>query len=170
MGSAAAAAKKNQEFSDKINAALGVVLRDVAVSSISMTLTELVKATWHDSSNAAYNWHVIDSGAPAPAYEYRKGVDPVGKQRDYRSAKNNMTAKTYVAVSVLEREKSKIISNFNLVVPATLQLYNAIENSGEEHYVGNAQIAMAIGSQAVAVTFSKVSAQRFDAWKSKYRF
>ncbi|EOV8094042.1 TPA: hypothetical protein NGR52_004197 [Vibrio parahaemolyticus] len=168
---ARAAMIQNRQYERAINAALSTVIYDVSVPAVTMTLRETVMQTWHDSSNAAFNWYVISDRHPTPPYQEFKGHDPVGSEGDKRSATGQKTAKDLVAHRVMLRELPKIKEVYTSRAPIDLSFYNAVQDSPDHpYYSNNAEIYRPLHDPQVTVTFEKVSATKFEEWKGKYGF
>lgn len=105
--SIAAVAKQNTKYADQIKKMLWLGTRDVVENSASRVLEELVVATWHDSSNAAFNWQFQFNGEAVPYIDF-KGIDPVGSERDQRSESGDVGAIERAAITKMSTEKQRL--------------------------------------------------------------
>lgn len=187
LTTSARVAKKNSEYAGMINAALMEVHREVSRQAIKQTFFAVVKDSWHDSSNAAFNWQVLTANGSKKKYHSYFGIDPVGSKGDKRSEKGKMADIEIVAAEKLMQYKDVIdkLLNGNKNV-GYIKFYNAVDayrdNNNEKDvffpfadktnkmYFRNAGIAETEYSEAVLTTYRRASAVAFEKWKAKYKF
>lgn len=168
---AKAAKVGNDAYSKMIRHALKEAIPFMAIPAVSVSLIEVVKATWHDSSNAGFNWYVISPEHSPPEYHEMYGKPPVDAKFTYRSLNGKQVDINLVAASVLTRELPKIKQAYKTHKgKLDLSFWNAIELSGYPNYEENAEIYKTLHDPEVTVAFARNTAVKFAEWQATYGF
>lgn len=146
--------KQNKAYEEKILKSLWGGVRKVTEKAASGVITSLVTMTFHDSSNAAYNWNFEVNGDSLGYRDY-KGITPVGKRRAARTISNSPEIQN-VAISRMRIEQRKLFTHlfqtsFDVTMPkfGNFSVVNSVDDLAEM-YAYNAMIAIAAGSGEVA--------------------
>lgn len=79
--------RQNSQENTHIQMMLYQAVREAHFRPSLAVLESAVMQTWHDSSNAAYQWHFDFKSEP---YRDYYGIAPVGEKESYRSATKNV--------------------------------------------------------------------------------
>lgn len=150
--------RKNKAYAAAISKMLWTGIRRVTEGAGSAVIEELVIATWHDSSNAAFNWFFeLDNGDVS--YKYHKFKSPVGKPKDKRSKFEKTALIENVALIKMAREKKGLHSHlykqrFSSEMPRfnDFKVVNTVEDVSK-FYATNAKISKAANDGKVRKAF-----------------